>query len=1004
VVIESVARAPIVERIAAQVRARPASPCVVWDGRVALTYDELWSRAGAIAARLSGLGYGPESVVALSLPRCPAWPVAALGCWRAGAAILPVHPEAPRERLRTMLAETGAACTVTSAPVAESTPAGLVVDPIDAHLVSVRAGISLQSSSSRLPPSNGDEPRDRLAWVIYTSGSTGRPKGVAVTHRGVLPFVDAQIETFALESTSRALWVLSPIFDASLSDTLTVLAAGATLAIESVDPVGRPPQLLDLLGRLEITHIDLPPSILAVLDPQRAPRSLEAVVIGGEVCPPEVVRSWAQRCRVVNVYGPTEATVCTSMVVCGSDWERPDIGVPVPGVAYHVYDAEGTALSGEQERAGTGELYIEGDALARGYVGRPELDAQRFVARDGRRMYRTGDLVEVVPCDVASRGVRLIFAGRIDRQIKLRGRLVVPEEIEARLSGTRLTGASITEAAVVVTGSPGRERLVACVVADGARPSTDELRSHLAAHLPDWMIPGRFEFLEVLPRTSTGKVDLEVLERRCSVPLHRRARGDDAHTPREAVLAEIWREILGVDRVDAGDDFFELGGDSFGVIEMLAMAEERGLPLTAEHIHRARTLGAIAAAEARSAAEHARSAAELRRDIAPTLARLRGISASDAGAHDMAAPRCILYTGVTGFLGARLAAELLGRTGATLVCLVRAPDDEAALCRARRTIREAGGDPSSRLEAFAGDLTLPRFGLDTQRYDLLAARVDTIHHVAARVHLTLPYEALRPTNIGGTREVLAFALTGRARHLHFASTLSVFVASDRPAGVMREDDDLGETRAVYGGYAQTKWAAEVMVRRLADSLERVSIYRYGLLTGARQTGRAPSSDLLQLLLRGTAQLGCFPLGALERLAVDITPVDYAAAATAALSQAEACAASEGLETFHIASPRSANAADLVEALATSGWDIDIVEDAVWRARLAEHLSGGADPALAAVLLGLCRCVGGSYERHRTLDLFQATDAIFDRSGTLEVLEGSGIGYEGPTVELLARYV
>ncbi|HLL22945.1 MAG TPA: AMP-binding protein, partial [Kofleriaceae bacterium] len=260
-----------------------------------------------------------------------------------------------------------------------------------------------------------------LAYVIATSGSSGAPKHVLVGHRGIPALLAAQIDAFALGPGARALWLHAPLFDASISDWGTTLAAGATLVIPTAASLGSPARLNAELSTRAITHVDLPPSLLAHLEP---PPSLRVVVLGGEPCDVQRVRSLARERRVVVVYGPTEATVCSSLVVVDpAAWERPMIGQPLPGVTYRVVD---------------GELYIAGDALAFRYAEAAET-ARHFVVLDGMRWYRTGDRVDVTPQGLA-------YVGRVDRQCKVAGRRVELDEIEAAISRTGL----VRQSAVVL--------------------------------------------------------------------------------------------------------------------------------------------------------------------------------------------------------------------------------------------------------------------------------------------------------------------------------------------------------------------------------------------------------------------------------------------------------------------------------------------------------------------------------------------------------------------------
>lgn len=909
----------VVARVRAHASRRPEA-IAVEDGPSRVTYGELWARAGRLALALRARGFGREDVVALRLGRSAEHVVAMLGVWRAGAAFLPLDPAAPRAREQAVLRDARAALVLSDRAALEEQARGA-------------GGAGGFAVGVERDPSPED-----LAYVIATSGSTGRPKLVEILHRGLVPMLAAQIDAFRVEPAARVAWMLSPAFDASISDIGTALVAGATLVVV---PSFGGARVEDVLDALAVSHVDLPPSLLPLLG--RKPASLRTIVIGGEVCAPEAVRAWADRVRVVNVYGPTEATVCTSLGVCGSTWDAPRLGAPLAHVSYEV-------------RAG--ELWISGPGLARGYRGDAAATEARFVVERGARWYRTGDRVRPLPDG------ELAFAGRVDRQLKVRGRLVAPEEIEAAL----LVHPEVARAAVGVDGAGA---LVAFVVAraPSAPPSASTLREHLATSLSAWMIPSEIAIRAALPETASGKVDIGTLLR----PRAERACVRAPNEPLEDALARLWSEVL--DRpVAPDDDVRALGVDSLATLRLVVAAEAEGLALAPPEVAGAATARALAAACAARSARHraaaagARSAAELRADVARVLGEMPASSGAAPSAR-AARPVHILLTGATGMLGQRLLAELLARTDARVTALARTP--------------AAVTGESARVRVVRGDLEAPRLGLSASTWDALADAVDTIVHCAARVNLVLPYEALREANLTGTARVLELARAGRAKTLHHVSTLSVFVATDRDAGVAREDDDLSETCEVHGGYAQSKWAAEHLARRAAPG--RLAVHRLGLVTGAR-------GDFLAMFFRGVAALGCVPDDADLELRVDVTPCPYAAAAVASL------VADGATGTFHLASDAPPSLGDLLVAMRAEGLVVEPVPERVFRARAAAR---GEEAAAAS--LALCRGTPG-FSRHRTMDLFQASGIRFDDARARAALDPVGLARPAVTADLLRRYV
>lgn len=942
--------------VLADVAARHGTRIAVEDDRGALSYADLWRASGAVARELERRGVTAGDVVGVRLPRSRDAILAMLAIWRAGATYVPLDPEWPDERARFVARDAGV-CTIVDASWG----------PLDA---------------------NGDAPAidrwrsiapDDPAYVIYTSGSTGTPKGVVVPHRGLVPVLAAQIDELALGPGKRCLFVLSLAFDASLSDIGTALLSGATLVIAPAETTRSAAQIAEALSSRRITHVDLPPAMLRKLDASARPSSLEHVVVGGEVCPADVLRAWAREVRVTVAYGPTEATICTSMARCDPEtWSRPLVGRPLPGVVYAIANASGDLEADE------GELLVSCPGLALGYRGRPDLDRERFVVARGRRWFRTGDRVRRA-------GEEIEFLGRIDRQLKVRGALVAPEEIEARLSAHP----GVRRAAVVwrelVSGGP--MGLVAFVEAEPSVTESD-LRAHVTSALPRYMCPQRFELAGELPTTSSGKVDLEALRQRplgARSTTHARPRGS-----REELLARCFEDVLGVRDPSREDDFFALGGESFAVVELVAAARGRGLLFEPSEVYEHPVLADLAEV-ARSADDDDEPAA----DAMPAdalRAEVRALVASlppRPPATDAWAPGEIFVTGATGFLGGRLSRVLLDRApDRTVTCLVRAPTEEAARARLARTL-SVSLDELARVRVVRGDVTQPRLGLAPEEWRRLTEQAGEIFHVAAAVDMVRPFRELRAPNLEGTVEIVRLAREGRAKRLHLASTLSVFVATDRHEGLLREDDDLSATRTVFGGYAQTKWAAEVAVRAacplsLGPEQPGATIHRLGLLTSDAHPFAPPRGCQLSMFLRGLAELGAVPDVDLDALAVDVTPVGYAARAFAEL----ALAGHGG--TFHVASPRSLSLRRIVDAVERH------TGRRIARVPLDELARASASSSEAAtVLVSLARRSGAGHGR--ATDLFLATRADFDTSRTSAALARSGLVCPPPE-EILEAHV
>ncbi|WP_434740542.1 amino acid adenylation domain-containing protein [Micromonospora sp. SH-82] len=594
-------RACIHELFTRQVHARPDAVAVTHEGRDT-TYRQLDRRADALAHRLRRVGVGPEVPVAVCVERSVGAVVALLGVLKAGGAYVPLDPEHPDDRSAFVCSDSGATLLVTDQRDRTfGVERSILLDDHDHdHDGQDQDHLDLGGAAADAvsPPPVEVRP-EHLAYVVYTSGSTGTPKGVMVEHGNVAALVGSTSARFGFGPDD--VWTLfaSLAFDVSVWEMWGALLHGARLVVVPNEVRRSPADFHALLAREGVTVVNLTPAAFRQLsryeqDAAPAPvRTLRWLIFAGESLTPGMVGPWLRRHgdeqpALVNMYGITETTVhSTWRRITTADLVEPEaslIGRPLDRWTAVVLDPDGHGVAPGEP----GELHVGGAGVARGYVGRPDLTAARFVdGPDGTRLYRSGDRALVRPDG------ELEYLGRLDHQVKLRGYRIEPGEIEARLR----THPGVHEAVVVLDRDGAAEpRLVAYVVPAGpAAPAPPDLRAHLGRTLPDYMLPAAYVVLDGLPLTANGKVDVSALpavtgERPgLSTPLVAPS------SPAQQRLAEIFAEVLGLDRVGLDDDFFELGGHSMLAVQVAALAQERwGMPVSLRSIFDASTVRSLA--------------------------------------------------------------------------------------------------------------------------------------------------------------------------------------------------------------------------------------------------------------------------------------------------------------------------------------------------------------------------------------------------------------------------
>ncbi|WIX92565.1 non-ribosomal peptide synthetase [Amycolatopsis sp. DG1A-15b] len=561
------------EVVLRQAAERPDAVAVA-AGDQRVTYRELAGRAAALAARLQTEGAGPEVVVGVCAERGIDLVVAFLATLMSGGVYLPLDVALPVDRMRYVVANSGAALIVTT-PATRLAVANLGVTTIDVPQAGERAH----------PPAAGLAMAN-AAYLIYTSGSTGRPKGVCVPHSCLTNFLHAERDVLAPQDDDRVLQFASASFDASILEFALALANGATLCVGAAHELIPGAPLEQFVDRAGVTVMALPPTALALLDPAEVP-TVRRVIVGGESCTADVVAGWAGKAHLLNGYGPTETTVFVTATSCPPVPGRPAIGRPIRNTRTYVLDAG----LGMVPVGVPGELYVGGEGVARGYLGVAALTAASFVPDPfgpaGSRLYRTGDLVRWLPDGT------LDFLGRIGRQIKICGQRIEIGEIESVLR----EHPSVRAVVVVLRNDEVRgEHLVAYVQpADtGTAPDRAELRAAAARRLPANTVPAFFFVVPEIPSTTSHKVDYQALAAIEVTDAGSVGTQEEPATATERSIADIWKMLLRVKTVSRNDSFYDIGGNSLMTVRFVAAASEAGLHTTVRALLEAPSLAELA--------------------------------------------------------------------------------------------------------------------------------------------------------------------------------------------------------------------------------------------------------------------------------------------------------------------------------------------------------------------------------------------------------------------------
>lgn len=952
-----------------QVHATPDAPALQ-DESASYTYAQLATQVSLLSARLRAHGVARDGLVGVLLPRSANYVIACLAALEAGGAYLVLELAYPPDLLADVLDDATPKVVVTCRSEVgrfnKSVPLIVLDEESEGSGEVATNGHVAEDGAEAVD----GEDLDKLAFVAYSSGTTGKSKGIANPHRASVLSYDLR---FAFSDVKPGDRVACNVF--FVWEIIRPLLRGGTVVTVpdevSYDPVG----LVELLANKEVTETLMTPTLLAAVlarftDIDSRLKHLRILWLNGEVVMTDLARRALKalpNVRLLNCYSACE----THEIACGDIREIIDnnatycsVGKPLEPENIHILNEEGNAV----EHGTSGELYVGGSLLARGYLNLPDITAHAFLSDKFKpndpeaRMYRTGDLAILHPSGL------LEITGRTASMIKLRGYSVVPAKVE----NTITKFLSVRQCAVVAHGDGLERQLVAYYVPDDDksedRPEikVDEqghspaARKVVSPYLAQYMIPTLWVEMSSLPTQSiSGKIDLKNLPAPPGQTPQRPSSPKDPISLKD--VAEVWSATLSIPQGTLQPDhsFFDLGGHSLSLAALATKLSRRfGFRIPVARLADPATLEShlLTVREVRDgtiAAVQSDLPSALRRDSTLdaeiTISGVKACALKDAQA--------VLLTGATGFLGAFLLSELLESTSATIICLVRSPDaneDDKPSCiaRLRKNMIDLGlwsDSMMERVEILPGDLPRRRFGLSPDAFNELGKRVQVIVHAAAQVNLVYPYAALRGSNVEGVREILRLACLHGATVQH-VSTNGVLPPSESghgwPEDAMLYVDNVPDK--IPDGYGQTKWAAEQLVLEAGRRGLPVRILRAGTISGHSSTGAANAWDLLTALLVESIHLGVHP--DVEGWRAEMTPVDFVSKAIVHLgNQTHAKQL-----VFHLGDPNPIDTSAVFQHFGELGYPTEPLDFDKWVALWNErrsHAKGGDGAFTIDILRG-----------------------------------------------------
>ncbi|CAI6084186.1 non-ribosomal peptide synthetase [Cohnella sp. JJ-181] len=899
-----------------------------------LTYRQLNERANQTARMLIDRGLRKGQFVTILMERSTALVASLLGVLKAGGAYVPVDPEHPDERNRYIVEDTESAFVLTKgryAPIADRLCAG--IGTVKA-IIDVEAGFPAYDGSTN--PNAGSDPGD-LAYVIYTSGSTGRPKGALIAHEGVVNLGESVRRDCRIGPDDVLTQFATYSFDASVWDTIGALFYGAELYLLSPAERMSVEAFASAVERTGTTIVAILPTVFfnqlsAYLSDEgyRKLSRVHLITVAGEALYGEQVRAFQRKFKdavsIVNVYGPTECTVCTTTHTIRDyipdDLANVPIGRPIGNYKVYIVNEENRLCPVNVH----GEVLISTVGLAKGYLNQPEKTREAFVPNPfepGGWIYKSGDFAKLLPDGTIE------YVGRRDSQIKIRGHRIEIGEIEDAFAKIP----NVQNIAVVPKKEKdGQNMLVGFFTSkDGGRVPAAEIKRLLGEKLPSYFVPKQVVQLEDMPISPTGKIDRKKL---AGYELREDQPHDDRYAPpaneTQAAIAAAWQEGLELSKIGIHDDFFEIGGDSLAIIHVLVLLKPRLPDIGINDFFECRTIEKLAerAEQLKSKAAGSRKA-YVGGEVIPLEEHPAVLGQASASAVRHSSPAAVLLTGATGYLGAYLLYELLVQSEAKIICIARSSGADSAQFRIQKTMAHYFG-PSSldlldgRVYVVEGDLSQPGLGLSPADGQFVRSNVDAILHSAADVRHFGDAEHFDRSNVLATRRLIELAETlDRGVRFHHISTLGI--PEDLALSGQWEDQlsrpAFDEGLKVDNLYTQSKLEAEKWLMAAANRGLDVNVYRAGNLSCHADSGQFQQNidnNAFYRMIKAMLLLGKAPAANWD---VDFTPIDYAGRSIVHLALRPDTAG----RLFHICNPEPVRYDRMIEMLGAFGYPVETLD-------------------------------------------------------------------------------